>query len=1313
MRPPGDARPVRARLPYRDDATTPLVKHPMSPSSTARIREIPYNYTSFSDREIVLRFLGPRMWETLNALRAARVTGRSARMLFEVLGDMWVVSRNPFIQDDLLRHEPRLGSLVSALHHRLDQIVARAQGNAEALALASAARAAVHAFEEGFPQERAKRKQALRVLSRVTHRDNIDFSGYARAAHVTDATDWRVELPFVVITPDTEEEVVGVVQGCIELGLTIIPRGGGTGYTGGAVPLFADTAIINTEKLDDIGEVVWRDLPGVDGRVPTIHAGAGTVTLRVTEAAEAAGLSFAVDPTSQDAATIGGNVAMNAGGKKAVLWGTTLDNLASWRMVTAQGEWLTVEREHHNLGKIHEQDEVVFRVSRTRADGRTASGPSEVLRIPGRSLRKEGLGKDVTDKFLSGLPGIQKEGCDGIITSAVFILHEKPRHLRTVCLEFFGSDLREAVSAITAIKAYPGTVSGVMLAGLEHLDERYLRAVRYSTKAPRRDRPKMVLLCDIAGDDDRRVGEAAAAIVRIANSRGGEGHVAVTAEARRRFWADRAKTAAIAAHTNAFKINEDVVIPIERLADYSEGVERINIEQSLANKITAVEAVVAYLTEGGPARALASDYETSVENTAILTAKTEAAVTHLRAVARRWAGILAGLDRPADACADLLGLDEAGRVRPGERLIALLLRRDVRISYRREVGRILEDIFGGQELAVVRHRLQAIHAEVLAKRLFVALHMHAGDGNVHTNIPVNSNDYEMMREADRIVERVMHLAVGLGGVISGEHGIGITKIRYLEPEAIAAFAAYKQRVDPNGHFNRGKLMPGSGLERAYTPSLRLVSQEALILERSELGALNDAIRNCLRCGKCKPVCTTHVPRANLLYSPRNKILGTGLIIEAFLYEEQTRRGISIHHFDGMNDIADHCTVCHKCLNPCPVDIDFGDVSIRMREILRTRGQKRMAIGTRASMAFLNVTDPGTIRALRKGMIEWGFKAQRLGHEVAVKLSAIGRPTRPRATTGKTPVSSQVIHFLKKPLPRDVPRQTMRALLAIEDAKTVPILRDPAKVTEDSDAVFYFPGCGSERLFSQVGLATLAMLYDVGAQVVLPPGYLCCGYPQTAAGDDARGRQITTDNRVLFHRVANTLNYLDIKTVIVSCGTCMDQLLKYEFEQIFPGCRLLDIHEYLMEKSVSLDGVSGVRYLYHDPCHTPMKTHNPVAVASALVGSPVTLSDRCCGEAGTFAVSRPDIATQVRFRKEEELRKGLQAVSAGEADAAAGDVKILTSCPACLQGLSRYREDTGLDADYIVVEIANKRLGAGWQQRFADAAKAGGIERVLL
>ena len=88
------------------------------------------------------------------------------------------------------------------------------------------------------------------------------------------------------------------------------------------------------------------------------------------------------------------------------------------------------------------------------------------------------------------------------------------------------------------------------------------------------------------------------------------------------------------------------------------------------------------------------------------------------------------------------------------------------------------------------------------------------------------------------------------------------------------------------------------------------------------------------------MCATHVPRANLLYSPRNKILATSLLIEAFLYEEQTRRGVSLRHFDEFADVADHCTVCHKCKNPCPVDIDFGDVSIAMRNLLRRQGKKK-------------------------------------------------------------------------------------------------------------------------------------------------------------------------------------------------------------------------------------------------------------------------------------------------------------------------------------------------------------------------------------
>src|SRR5262249_14485741 len=212
--------------------------------------------------------------------------------------------------------------------------------------------------------------------------------------------------------------------------------------------------------------------------------------------------------------------------------------------------------------------------------------------------------------------------------------------------------------------------------------------------------------------------------------------------------------------------------------------------------------------------------------------------------------------------------------------------------------------------------------------------------------------------------------------------IGITKIDYLEPGEIAPFADYKRRVDPHGRFNRGKLLEGGNLDKAYTPSFNLLELESLILEQSAIGEISDSIKDCLRCGKCKPVCSTHVPRANLLYSPRNKILATSLLIEAFLYEEQTRRGISLKHFDEFSDVADHCTVCHKCLNPCPVDIDFGDVSIAMRNLLRKNGKRKLNLGTRAAMLLLNATDPRTVKITRAAIIGWGYRAQRLAHQVA-------------------------------------------------------------------------------------------------------------------------------------------------------------------------------------------------------------------------------------------------------------------------------------------------------------------------------------------
>src|SRR5438477_6763901 len=366
-----------------------------------RLREIPYNYTSFSDREIVIRLLGPEIWDLLGELRAERRTGRSARMLFEVLGDIWVVERNPYLQDDLLDNPSRRELLIGALRHRLSEIEKRRElgtdpaRDAKVGRLLAAAHAAVDRFASGFREAWDLRKRALRVLSRHTHQDNITFDGFARVWHVTDATDWRIEYPFIVLHPDAVAEMPGLVRGCIELGLTIIPRGGGTGYTGGAVPLDRRSAVITTEKRELLSAVERIALPGRSEPTATIEAGAGVVTKRAIDAAETGGLVFAVDPTSADASCIGGNVAMNAGGKKAVLWGTALDNLLSWKMVTPDARWLEVTRVDPNLGKIHDAATATFELAWYGDDGVTVER-KETLATAGAAFRKAGLGKDVT-----------------------------------------------------------------------------------------------------------------------------------------------------------------------------------------------------------------------------------------------------------------------------------------------------------------------------------------------------------------------------------------------------------------------------------------------------------------------------------------------------------------------------------------------------------------------------------------------------------------------------------------------------------------------------------------------------------------------------------------------------------------------------------------------------------------------------------------------------------------------------------------------------------------------------------------------------
>ncbi|RQW78319.1 MAG: DUF3400 domain-containing protein, partial [Methylococcus sp.] len=134
-----------------------------------------------------------------------------------------------------------------------------------------------------------------------------------------------------------------------------------------------------------------------------------------------------------------------------------------------------------------------------------------------------------------------------------------------------------------------------------------------------------------------------------------------------------------------------------------------------------------------------------------------------------------------------------------------------------------------------------------------------------------------------------------------------------------------------------------------------------------------------------------------------------------------------------------------------------------------------------------------------------------------------------------------------------------------------------------------------------------------------------------------------------------------------------------------------------------------------PCHSPMKLRDPLKTVNGLLataeGQTIAKSDRCCGESGTLAIGRPDISTQVRFRKEQELRQDAAAL---RGDAFQGPIKVLTSCPSCLQGLQRFGDDVEqLEADYLVVELARHILGENWMPDYVGQAARGGIERVLV
>lgn len=1202
-------------------------------------REIPYNFTSADDRLIIKHLFGSAVWEDLEELRSQRVTGRSARLVMRCIGDLFILHRNPFLYRELIDSPRRRQAFFATMKKDLaiiEDTARKVQVNPErsdkVINLVRLCLERVGKVREEINNAAAWQTKIRKRLGAIIGSDNVCFDPFSVISHATDATDWRLYLPVAVLRPSEEEQIPHLLAAIEELGLHVIPRGGGTGLTGGAVPVSSGCVMINTEKLNRIHGIDQRDFVDDDGnhkQMAVLRLEAGVITQDAMTYAERQGLVFATDPTSAWASTIGGNISENAGGKTAVLWGTAIDNLLGYTIATPGAGKLTVQRVNHPMRKILPQDLVAFDIF-------DALGTLvRRIELGGEEIRKKGLWKDITNKALGGLPGVQKEGTDGVITSAEFILYQAYAKKLTCCLEFFGADMDEASRVIVEISETFGNRGEEALMALEHFDEEYIRAINYKFKAARNEPPKAVLLIDMVAHTTPQILRGRETLQKLLESYGNtELFIASDADEASRFWRDRKRLGAIAARTNAFKLNEDIVLPLPALAEFARFVDACNIEEDIFNQESVIHETMAYLATAEP-----------IEDPDWLEAK---------------------IPKANELCQSSLN-KLADRTRADLRGEAIL----------KSLESDLLELFRGYTR--ISANIRSIFEDVRKRRIIIATHMHAGDGNVHVNIPVFSNDRDMMQRAAKTADDIMAKAVALNGVVSGEHGIGITKMKFLDQHLIDELSAYRKQADPKGLMNPNKLDDPDIIDKVFTPSFNLLELEARILQHGSLETLASRISKCIRCGKCKPDCCVFYPRGDIYFHPRNKNLAIGSLIEALLYDMQRSHFPRFNQLRNLEEIADHCTLCGKCLKPCPVDIDTARVSILEREILSDRGFKHTPLPTWLSLHYLKTRNRLFNSLFRKIVVEWGAGLQRLGTEMLRRA--------PHAVMAK---KWRLTAMLKAPM-MPPSSQTLRTMLPQCSLNEALILNPPEPTGK---TVFYFPGCGSERLYADIAAASLYILLRTGARVVLPPPNLCCGFPARANAKTTMHSDIILRDTIILSQIREMLGYINFDSLVVSCGTCREALHALGAEDIF-GCEITDISSFVLEHAPEhFQQDKGRHYLYHAPCHDSMQGEGPFMVRR--IAGEVTAVEACCSEAGTLALSRPDITGAMLARK----RDGLHEASINHPEARV----IATNCPSCLSGLGRNR-DLGVVPQHLAVLLAEHVSGAAWPHELNEMVKS--------
>lgn len=326
------------------------------------------------------------------------------------------------------------------------------------------------------------------------------------------------QLPMVVVLPQTEEQIVKVLQLCHATKTPVVARGAGTGLSGGALP-HAEGVLLSLAKLNQI--------VAVDPLARTARVQPGVRNLAISEAAASYGLYYAPDPSSQIACSIGGNVAENSGGVHCLKYGLTVHNILKLRVLTIEGE---------------------------------------CLEIGGESLDSAGY------DLLALMTG--SEGMLGIVTEVTVKLIPVPEKAQLVMAAF--DDVQKAGNAVANVIG-----AGIIPAGMEMMDKITIHAVEEFCHAGYDLDAEAILLCESDGsaeevaDEIRRVYAIMqqSGAIKISTSRN---------EAERlSFWAGRKAAFPAAGRVSPDYYCMDGTIPRKHLADVLRGIERLSQEYGL------------------------------------------------------------------------------------------------------------------------------------------------------------------------------------------------------------------------------------------------------------------------------------------------------------------------------------------------------------------------------------------------------------------------------------------------------------------------------------------------------------------------------------------------------------------------------------------------------------------------------------------------------------------------------------------------------------------------------------------------------------